>query len=174
MILPVGEDAARGWEDRAGVGPVQSENEATNACVWTGWKQLRHPHSLRQRALQVLHEVLDGYSDVSPVAHSQNVDRHSLETVVSWRTQSWGSSCSVVRRIFSFWWYSRSVWSWPTVFVQYLLVKDFEEFFESQPHLEAKWQWTGAKRWRLFSYFSFSLSWRQTSFFCLNLKSGSK
>lgn len=150
VILPVGEDAASSREDRAGLGLAQSEYEATDARVWTGWKQLGHLHPCRQGALQVLYKVLDGYPDVRAVAHNQSVDRHSLETVVSRATGSdvWGGSCGPVRRVSSFWCSCRGIWSWPAVLIHYLLKKDFEELFESQFHLEARWQWTRAKRWR--------------------------
>lgn len=83
MMLPVGEDAAGGRQNRARLGFPQSEHEAADARVRAAAEQLGHFHPCGQRAIQVLHDVPDGYVDVGAVANPQNVDRHPVETVVS-------------------------------------------------------------------------------------------
>lgn len=83
MMLPVGEDAAGGTQNRARLGFPQSEQEAADARVRAAAEQLGHLDPCGQRTIQVLHDVPDGYVDVGAVANPQSVGRHPVETVVS-------------------------------------------------------------------------------------------
>lgn len=83
MMLPVGEDAADGGQNRARLGFPQSEHEAADARVRAVAEQLGHLPPRGQRTIQVLQNVPDGYVDVGAVADPQSVDRHPVEAVVS-------------------------------------------------------------------------------------------
>lgn len=129
MVLPVGEHAASGGERRAGLGLAQGEHEAADARVRTRREQLGRLGPRRQRALQVLHQVPDGHSDVGAVAHHQSVDRQALQAVVG-RTARRRATGGVSAR--------RGVRPRRAVFIQHALEKVFEEIFEAQLHLEAR------------------------------------
>lgn len=141
MVLPVGEDAAAGREHRAALGPAQGEDEASDARVRRGREQLGRLHARGQGALQVLHQVLDGHADVRAVAHDQRVGRRSEEAVGGRGDGGFGPvylDFYGVRR------HRRGIGLRTAGFIQHLLEKDFEEFFESQLHLETKRELAGA------------------------------
>lgn len=81
MLLPVGEEAVGGRQQRTRLALAQSDNEAADARVGTRQKQLRHLHACRQDAPQVLQQVPDGHPDVRAVAHHQDVGQGPLVAV---------------------------------------------------------------------------------------------
>lgn len=145
-MLPVGEDAVSGRQNRALLWSPQSEHEAADARVGAAAEEVGHLHPCGQRTVQVLHKVPDGYVDVRAVANHQSVDRHPVEAVVSRPTKLrlWWISLSVSAAL-KLWVLLCRTWRFrQTVFLQHVPEEDFEELLKSQPHLKIK-QWAVAR-----------------------------